>query len=589
MIELGQTAGGDVIKLDLERLIGSHMCIAANSGAGKSGLIRRLLEETHGQIQHIVLDVEDEFYTLREQFDYVIAGAGADVPATVANATGLARASLEHGFSLVAQINDLGDDAPAFVAEFLDSLISAPQRLWRPLLIVVDETQRFAPSVGNTEATKAVKALVQRGRKRGYTGIFASLAMSEINPRLRGLVNNWILGRVGQSLDRDTAAKQLGFRPSSEEARGLQALEPRHFWGFGPALTPVPTLFRVADVATTPVRPGQAKVPTPPPAEALRAILEGLASPAVSGAMDESTPADQKIDQAGAAETRRLEARVEELERTNEKLVQDRDSWKGHAETRLAMILRARTALQADGDEIGSERGERSVEPAATAAEARRAPPVVTERPLAAASPPAAPIGRSGAMSTPGQVQIDGIPIAWTHTALDPEQPAPKGRALQVLGTLVEFMSQHPAARQKGVKEKTWAFLTGTKRDSSTWRGYKAALRGYFAQSGDRVRPTEAGEALFPPPDGSPRGVVQTGEYLVRQFIAGMKPAGAAKILEELLAAWPESRTRAHLAVATDAPMASSTFRGYLAPLNNLELIEKDGQSFRLAQDLMEW
>lgn len=172
---------------------------------------------------------------------------------------------------------------------------------------------------------------------------------------------------------------------------------------------------------------------------------------------------------------------------------------------------------------------------------------------------------------------------------MDGELQPPKGRALQVLSTLHEFMEQHPAARQKGVKEKTWAFLTDTKRDSSTWRGYKAALRGFFAQNGDRVTLTDAGEALFPKNQGGNRAAVETGEYLVRQFIARMKPAGAATILEKLLESWPESMTRAQLAAAADAPMGSSTFRGYLAPLNNLELIEKDGQSFRLARDLMEW
>jgi uncharacterized protein DUF87 len=578
-IVLGNGSDGEPIILDLERLIGSHMCIAANSGAGKSGLIRRLLEETHGQIQHIVLDVEDEFYTLRERFDYVIAGAGADAPATVANAAGLARASLEHGFSLVAQINDLGDDAPAFVAEFLDSLISAPQRLWRPLLIVVDETQRFAPSVGNTEATKAVKALVQRGRKRGYTGIFASLAMSEINPRLRGLVNNWILGRVGQSLDRDTAAKQLGFRPSSEEARGLQALEPRHFWGFGPALTPVPTLFRVADVATTPVRPGQAKVPTPPPAEALRAILEGLTAPAAAPA-DESSPPDPKLVQAEAAEISRLRAQVDDLQRANDLVSDDRNRWQRLATDRGALLARIHDVLK--DDEVQSESGRegRPEEPAAErrtasppdAVEARRAPAAAREP----HSPPPAPIVANITLATKNSVDFGDL-------------SPPKGRVLQVLATLHEFMEQHRGARERGVKEKTWAFLTGTKRDSSTWRGYKAALRGFFAQNGDRVTLTAAGEALFPKNEGGNRAGVDTGEYLVRQFIAGMKPAGAATILGKLLDAWPESMTRAQLAAAADAPMGSSTFRGYLAPLNNLELIEKDGQDFRLARDLMEW
>ena len=89
---------GEAVALDLEALIGTHLCIQANSGGGKSGTIRRLLEITHGKLQHIVLDVEDEFYTLREKFEYMIAGGdNGDCAATVSNADKLALMILETG------------------------------------------------------------------------------------------------------------------------------------------------------------------------------------------------------------------------------------------------------------------------------------------------------------------------------------------------------------------------------------------------------------------------------------------------------------------------------------------------------------
>src|SRR5580700_9652481 len=52
-------------------LIGSRAIIQGASGAGKTYAIRRILESTHGRMQHFVLDVEDELFTLRERFDYV--------------------------------------------------------------------------------------------------------------------------------------------------------------------------------------------------------------------------------------------------------------------------------------------------------------------------------------------------------------------------------------------------------------------------------------------------------------------------------------------------------------------------------------
>jgi hypothetical protein len=62
-----------------KEMIGSRAVIQGASGAGKTYAIRRILDTTHGRMQHIVFDVEDELFTLRERFDYVlIGGDGTD-------------------------------------------------------------------------------------------------------------------------------------------------------------------------------------------------------------------------------------------------------------------------------------------------------------------------------------------------------------------------------------------------------------------------------------------------------------------------------------------------------------------------------
>jgi guanylate kinase len=44
----------------LHALIGTHAVAIANSGVGKSGLLRKLLETTNGRVQQLVLDPEDK-------------------------------------------------------------------------------------------------------------------------------------------------------------------------------------------------------------------------------------------------------------------------------------------------------------------------------------------------------------------------------------------------------------------------------------------------------------------------------------------------------------------------------------------------
>lgn len=270
-IAIGTTESGS-LDVDIDRLIGAHMGIVGNSGSGKSGLIRKLLEATHGKIQHIVLDSEDEFYTLREKFNYVIAGGeDGDTAATNANAKSLALTALEHGISMICQINDLGrEGAREFISTFIDALITAPRDLWHPCLIVVDEAHRFdSASIGR---------LTAEGRKRGFTAVIATQRLPKMDPDVRGDLNNWIMGRVGQSLDKKHMADQMGM--TSTEAKEALKLKKRQFWAMGPALSFDPVLFTVGEVETTIIESGQARISTPPAPDDLRDILAALAVPA---------------------------------------------------------------------------------------------------------------------------------------------------------------------------------------------------------------------------------------------------------------------------------------------------------------------
>jgi uncharacterized protein len=57
------------------------MLIQANSGGGKSWAIRRILEQSQGKIQQIVIDLEGEFASLREKYDYILIRKDGDTPA----------------------------------------------------------------------------------------------------------------------------------------------------------------------------------------------------------------------------------------------------------------------------------------------------------------------------------------------------------------------------------------------------------------------------------------------------------------------------------------------------------------------------
>src|SRR5579864_2595131 len=86
---------GKHLRLDIDLLIPSRLLIQANSGGGKSWLLRRIAEQLHGHVQTIIIDPEGEFFTLREKFGYVLVGEGGETPADVRSAEMLATRFLE--------------------------------------------------------------------------------------------------------------------------------------------------------------------------------------------------------------------------------------------------------------------------------------------------------------------------------------------------------------------------------------------------------------------------------------------------------------------------------------------------------------
>lgn len=236
---LGTTSGGAPLAIDLDRLIETRLLLQANSGGGKSWALRRILEQTHGRVQHLVVDVEDEFHTLREKFDYVLAGRhGGDCPADVRSAPLLVRRLLELGVSAIIGIYELkAHDRIRFVRLFLEALVNAPRELWHPVLVVVDEAHCFCPQVGQAESAGAVIDLMTRGRKRGFCGLLATQRISKLHKDAAAEANNKLIGSSALDVDMKRAADELGFSGRDDQAR-LRTLAPGEFFAFGPALSP---------------------------------------------------------------------------------------------------------------------------------------------------------------------------------------------------------------------------------------------------------------------------------------------------------------------------------------------------------------
>ena len=382
-----------------DELLGSRVVIQGASGAGKTYAIRRILELTHARMQHFVLDVEDELFTLRERFDYVlIGGDGADAPISEDTAEHLALALLELGVSAILQLNDLGlARQRRVIARFLTGLMKAPRPLWHPVLVTLDEAHRYAPQNGVVESSEPIVNLATAGRKRGFGALFATQRLSQLSKDVLGQCPNRIMGRVDQSLDRRVAADTLGFSPSSPEARRLMKLA-HEFWVVGPAFAPEPRLIRFSPAETTHLIAGHDRVPSPPTPEKVRALLGRLtriaAEPKAEAARSEGPERQRPTDAAAfrQAELQGYQRGFKEGEAAGRAATND------FYKTEIARIADALTHLQNTRQDVPAN-------PGPTAPES---PP--PKRPKAANNDAAAP---SGHLPAAGAMQL--LATAVTH------------------------------------------------------------------------------------------------------------------------------------------------------------------------------
>ena len=290
------TANGKNLNLDIPLLIPSRLLIQANSGGGKSWLLRRLAEQLYGKVQTIIIDPEGEFYTLREKFGYVLVGEGGETPADVRSAAMLAEKFLTLKANAVCDLYEAFRARPLdrrqWVRIFLNALLDAPRSMWHPLIVIVDEAHKFCPqetpkagSMTEREIIGGCKdamiALSTNGRKRGFCAIWATQRLAKVDKDASAELFNRLVGMTIEDVDVDRAADLMSVsKDEKHEFRAsLRSLSPGQFYAFGRAITTERKLVKVGDVQTHHPETGAAAKTSeaPPTPDAIKGFLPKLA------------------------------------------------------------------------------------------------------------------------------------------------------------------------------------------------------------------------------------------------------------------------------------------------------------------------
>ncbi|MDX0485384.1 DUF87 domain-containing protein [Sinorhizobium medicae] len=252
-IDMGTTSEGTSASLDIEELLATRLLVQGNSGSGKSHLLRRLLEQSAPWVQQCIIDPEGDFVTLADKFGHVvIEGERTDT-----ELIGIATRIRQHRVSCVLSLEGLDvEQQMRSAGVFLNAMFDADREYWYPVLVVVDEAQMFAPSVGGDVSEEirkvslgAMTNLMCRGRKRGLAGVIATQRLAKLAKNVAAEASNFLMGRTFLDIDMLRAADLLGMdRRTAEMFRDLKR---GSFVALGPALSRRPLRVTIGSVETS--------------------------------------------------------------------------------------------------------------------------------------------------------------------------------------------------------------------------------------------------------------------------------------------------------------------------------------------------
>lgn len=281
-LHLGIKDGGEPMTADLAKLVDTRVLVQANSGGGKSWMLRLLAEQAAPHVQVIIIDPEGEFSTLRSKFDMLLVSAsGGEIPASLKTAKAIAHKLTELRVSAVIDLSEMALPLRRqYVRDFCTALVAVKRAHWHELLVMLDEAHQFCPerSAGEACSTDAVIALMSLGRKRGFCGVLATQRLSKLHKDAAAECNNIFIGRTGLDVDQKRAGDLLGLDKTGRTA--LRSLPPGEFFAFGPALAAAGvTQFKSAEVVTQhPSAGDRVKLTAPKPSANIAKLLPELAA-----------------------------------------------------------------------------------------------------------------------------------------------------------------------------------------------------------------------------------------------------------------------------------------------------------------------
>jgi hypothetical protein len=219
------------LNISAKDLAGKMIAVLGITGSGKTNTAAVLIEElldTH--IPLAVVDIEGEFWGLKEKFEILIAGKSENVDIEVQpeQAAQVARLSIEKEIPVILDLSGFKkSEMFTFLFNFLEALWEANKDQRKPYAIFIEEAHEFIPQ--SQAANPALKELITqfalRGRKRGFRVVVMSQRSAKVAKDVLTQASLLFLHQVVHPTD-ISVYKDLIPLPASQVEETVRALEP---------------------------------------------------------------------------------------------------------------------------------------------------------------------------------------------------------------------------------------------------------------------------------------------------------------------------------------------------------------------------